>query len=155
MAKRGRPNLLDEVKKGQILTILSLGGSRAMAARFVGCTPRTIRNESQRDPEFAAALAKATDATELGYLQSIRKAAQEARHWRAAAWVLERTRPQRYAPRRPDTITFAQMRRFISELVEIVTGEVPARYRKRILQRLAGTSDMFREPPSTEGRESG
>lgn len=148
MAKRGRPNALDATKKGQILAIVSLGGTRAMAARFVGCTARTIRNEAQRDPEFAAALAKAADAPELVYLQSIRKAAQESRYWRAAAWALERTRPQRYGPRRPDTISFAQMRQFISELVAIVTEEVPARYRKRILQRLTAATGVL-QPPAT------
>ncbi len=148
MAKRGRPNALDGTKKAQILAIVALGGTRAMAARFVGCTARTIRNEAQRDPEFAAALAKAADAPELSYLQSIRKAAQETRYWRAAAWALERTRPQRYGPRRPDTITFAQMRRFINELVAIVTDEVPARYRKRILQRLSVATGALQ--PSTQ-----
>jgi len=149
MAKRGRPICLDAAKKAQILTIVSLGGTRAMAARFVGCTRRTIRNEARRDPEFAAALAKASDATELSYLQSIRKAAQESRHWRAAAWVLERTRPQRYGPRRPDTISFPQMRQFISELVAIVTEEVPARYRKRILQRLTAAAGSL-QPDATD-----
>ncbi|MCS7306266.1 MAG: hypothetical protein NZ602_14305 [Thermoguttaceae bacterium] len=150
MAKRGRPNVLDATKKGQILAIVSLGGSRSMAARFVGCTPQTIRNEAQRDPEFAAALVKAADTPELTYLQSIRKAAQESRYWRAAAWALERTRPHRYAPRRPDTISFAQMRRFISDLVAIVTEEVPARYRKRILQRLMAATGTFQPPSSTQ-----
>lgn len=155
MVKRGRPNWLDATKKGQILAIVSLGGTRGMAARFVGCTPRTIRNEARRDPEFAAALAKAADAPELSYLQSIRKAAQETRYWRAAAWALERTRPQRYAPRRPDTISFAQMRRFINELVAIVTDEVPARYRKRILQRLSSATGAIQPPAECETPSTG
>jgi|YNPBryunderm2012_1023409.scaffolds.fasta_scaffold00174_17 hypothetical protein len=150
MAQRGRPVCLDATKKAQILAIVSLGGTRAMAARFVGCTRRTIRNEARRDPEFAAALAKARDATELSYLQSLRKAAQESRHWRAAAWVLERTRPQRYGPRRPDTISFPQMRQFISELVDIITEEVPARYRKRILKRLTGAAGSFQPPAASQ-----
>lgn len=150
MGKRGRPNLLDSTKKAQILAIVSLGGTRTMAARLVGCTPRTIWNEAQRDPEFAAALAKASHATEFSYLQSIQKAAQESRHWRAAAWVLERTRPERYGPRRPDTITVAQMRRFIHQVVTMVTEEVPARYRKRLLHRLTTMTDLWPCPPNAE-----
>jgi len=147
---RGRAICLDQAKKAQILAIVSLGGTRSMAARFVGCTVQTIRNEARRDPEFAAALAKAADTPELTYLQSIRKAAQESRYWRAAAWALERTRPQRYGLRRPDTISFAQMRQFISELVAIVTDEVPARYRKRILQRLTAAAGTLQTPAASQ-----
>ena len=36
MAKRGRPPVLDEMKKGQIVAILSVGCSFRLAARYVG-----------------------------------------------------------------------------------------------------------------------
>lgn len=140
------------MKKGQVLAVLALGGTRAMAARFVGCTTMTIRNEVRRDPRFAEALAKAVDSSEMVYLQSIRKAAKETRHWRAAAWALERARPERYAPRGPDVITFAQMRRFIARIVEIVSTHVPERYRKLILDQLdAASGDLQAGAKPTQG----
>ena len=44
---------LDPDKKENILAILSVGGTRAMAASFVGCHPRTIYNEACRDKKCA------------------------------------------------------------------------------------------------------
>lgn len=136
MSKRGRPICLDEVNKREVVAIVAAGGTRAMAARYVGCTAASIRAEAKRDPDFAARLAKAPDVGELGCLESIRKAAKDPRQWRAAAWVLERTRPERYAARKPNVLTFAQVRCFIGQLVTIVIDEVPARQRKQILKRL-------------------
>ncbi len=51
-------SLLDDGKKRDICLILSLGGTRQMAAHYVGCSVRTIRNTAHRDPLFADQLAK-------------------------------------------------------------------------------------------------
>jgi hypothetical protein len=109
---------LDEIKQREICAILSVGGTRQMAARYVGCSVRTIRNRAKRDPLFAERLAKTELSPEITFLRSIIQAAGETKHRRAAAWGLERLYPERYAPRAPDTIPIAQLHDVVDHLVE-------------------------------------
>ena len=101
MAKCGRPPVLDEAKKREILAIVAVGCSRSMAATYVGCAISTIQNTAERDPTFAEKLRQAVYSTELGLLKNIRNAAKKEQYWRAAAWALERRFPERYARRGP------------------------------------------------------
>jgi hypothetical protein len=119
--------VLDEIKKREILAILTVGCSRRTAARYVGCAADTIVNTAQRDPAFAEQLARAEHNAEIGYIKNIQKAAKKEQYWRAAAWALERRNPEDFALRSPEVITVEQ----------IIVEEVPvARYRKNILRRL-------------------
>jgi hypothetical protein len=128
---------LNETKRREICSILAVGGTRAMAATYVGCVTATIRTTAQRLPEFAQQLRKAELGPEITFLKSIQAAAGDVKHWRAAAWALERMFPERYARRPPDTITVEQMTEVIKTLAEIIMGEVPAKqYRRRLLARL-------------------
>jgi hypothetical protein len=136
MAKRGRPRMLDGYKRREILAILSVGGTREVAARYVGCTVRTIVNAAARDADFAERLRQNEGSAEIFYLENIRKAAQQEKYWRAAAWALERLQPERYARRSPDAVTIDQIRRLMAQLAEIIVEEVPAKYRKNVLKRL-------------------
>jgi len=136
MGKPGRPPVLDEMKKSRILAIVSLGCSQNVAAQYVGCAPSTIQRTAERDPKFAAALSQAKCHAELGLIRQIRNAAKKARHWRAAAWALERGFPERYAPRSPDVITVEQIGRLLSCFSEIIVKELPERYRKKIIKRM-------------------
>ncbi len=129
---------LDEVKRGEICAVLSVGGTRAMAALYVGCSTATIRATAQKIPEFAEELRKAELGPEYTFLTAIKTAAEDVKQWRAAAWALERLFPERYAKRKPDTITPEQLTEILQALGEIIAGEVPVnRYRKRLLERLA------------------
>ena len=40
---------------GEICGLLTLGSTRVLAARYVGCHPNTLRNTARRNPEFAEA----------------------------------------------------------------------------------------------------
>lgn len=138
MAKCGRPAVLDENKRTQILAILGVGCSRLTAASFVGCAVSTIRRTAERDPEFARQLGRAEYNAEINYLKNIRKAANKEQYWRAAAWALERKNPRDFARRGPDVITVDQIASLLAQFTEIVVEEVPvARYRKNILRRFA------------------
>ena len=95
MAKRGRPPILDELKRREILAILTVGCRRRTAAKYVGCTVQTISNTAARDPDFAKQVRQAEQQAEIGALKEIREAGKEPRHWRAAAWLLERRNPDR------------------------------------------------------------
>lgn len=136
MARRGRPPILNQDKRRQIVAILAVGGTRRLAASYVGCTPRTIRNTAARLPEFAEALRQAEMSTEVGYLDNILKASKDPKYWRAGAWALEHLFPERYAHRGHDIVTTEQVRRLMTQLCEILSEEVPDRYRKAVLHRL-------------------
>jgi hypothetical protein len=96
MSRTGRPETLSELKRRQVLAILSIGGSRRTAAMYVNCSPTTIANTARRDPAFADQLARAELAVEVAHLRNVQQAAKDKRHWKASVWVLERLFPERY-----------------------------------------------------------
>jgi hypothetical protein len=137
MAKCGRRPVLDDNKRREVCAILSMGGSRRLAARYVCCAPKTIRNTAERDPEFLAQLRQAEGQHELLYLRSIQSAAKKDQYWRAAAWVLERRYPERYAQRRPGTVTVPQIIELLAQFAEIIVQELPhGDDQQRVLGRL-------------------
>ncbi len=132
-----RPYALDQGKKREILAILSMGCSRRAAARYVGCSPTTIANTAQRDPEFAAQVERAESKAEIGYMKNIQKAAGKEQYWRAAAWALERKYPDQYALRSPDAIPREEVIALLKQLGDLIVQEVTvARLRKPVLKRL-------------------
>ena len=146
MARRGRKRILDGYKRREILAILAVGGSREMAAQYVGCSAVTIQNTADRDPTFAERLRRKEKQWEVGYLDRIRVAARHERYWRAAAWALERLNPDRYGRRGPDVITVDQITELLSQFAEIIVEEVPvAKYRKNILKRLDAISCSLKD----------
>jgi hypothetical protein len=137
VASRGRPPVLDAIKKGEILALLTIGCSRRVAAQYVGCARCTIERTAQRDPAFGAKLQQAKTNTEIGFFKNIQKAAQKEQYWRAAAWALERMMPEKYARRSPDVITIEQIAVLLSQFTDIIVAEVPvAEHRKNLLKRL-------------------
>ena len=141
MARQGRKRILDGYKRREILAILAVGGSREIAAKYVGCSVSTIQNTADRDPNFAEQLHRKEKTWEIGYLENIRAAARNERHWRAAAWALERLKPERYARRGPDVITLDQVKQLMTRFAEVVSEEVPAKMRKNVLKRCAAISE--------------
>jgi len=132
-----RKCILDETKKREILAIITVGCTRYTAARYVGCRPADIASEIRCDKTFAQQVAKSEEAAEVYYMQQIKSAAKKEQYWRAAAWVLERRNPNRYAARGAHTITFNQLARLITQIAEIVGGEIKdADVRVNILKRL-------------------
>jgi hypothetical protein len=135
MKKRGRPPVLDESKRREILAILTMGCSQAAAADYVGCSISTIRRTLERDPLFAQSIGRARSNAEVGLVRNIRTAADSGKYWRAAAWALERFFPARYNPGALQTITPEQLAQVITQLAEMIVQQVPVeRYRKNILK---------------------
>ncbi len=129
---------LDEVKQSAICAVLAMGGTRAIAASYVGCHPDTIRNTELRDEAFAQALEAAESKHEVSQLSHINNAGREGRHWRAAAWVLEHRYPSRYGKRRPDLFTLEQVSHVLTQFAEVILDEVTdSEAREKILARLA------------------
>ncbi len=137
MAKRARQGVLDADKKREVVAIVSVGCSRAVAAKYVGCSAETIRRGAKRDAEFGEQLRRAETGHELRYLQLIQGAAKDAKYWRAAAWALERKYPERYGQRATGSVTKAEMGQMVRELGETIAAEVSeAAVRRKILARL-------------------
>lgn len=157
--KTGRPPLLDHVKKREILAILAMGCSRRTAACYVGCSPKTIQNTADRDPDFAAQLRRAEHASEIEYLQRIRNAAKKEQYWRAAAWALERINPEDFARRPPGFLTPDETAALLWQLVDILLAELPVgEYRKRVvksLDRLLARIAPATPPPVDAATENG
>lgn len=147
MAKRGRKPVLDNIKRREIIAILSVGCSRRTAAKYVGCAVSTIQNTADRDATFAKQLREAEYTTEIGFLKNIKDAANKAQYWRAAAWALERKNPEEFAARGPDVITVEQISHLLSRLAEIIVEEVPvANTRKAIIKRLDSLGRELQQP---------
>ncbi len=134
--------VLTEVKRSEICAILAVGCSRTTAARYVGCHPSTIRNTARRDADFAQALQQAETKHEIQHLAHINAAAKEGRYWRAAAWALERTHPDRYGRRRPHTITSDQLSQVLAQFAGVILEEVADEdVQQRVFARLADLTE--------------
>lgn len=133
----GRPRVLaDAAKRKTVQGILAAGGTRDMAARYVGVHPRTLANEIRRDAEFQRQIAEAEIGFEIGLLKTIREAGGSATGWRAAAWQLERRFPERYRRQGAALFTVGEVEDLLRQLCDIVLDETPeAATRERIVRR--------------------
>jgi len=137
MIERIQPPQLDALQQRDICTILSVGGSRETAAKYIGCPPEAIRRDADRDPAFAERLKRAESNLEVTHLSIIQEAAPK--NWRASAWVLERIRPDRYAKRDPHAVTTEQLAAVLSCLAEILVEEIPTEeHQENVLRRVEG-----------------
>jgi hypothetical protein len=122
MGNMGRPRALDDAQRREVCALISAGCGFRTAAEYVGCSPSTIRREALRNPEFHEQVRSADLSCQLSPLQAIRKAA--ATNWRAAAWLLERTNPQRYGNQRKPAKSADVAEAMIDELFEAIRHEI-------------------------------
>lgn len=101
----GRPSKLTPEVEARYLQAIRVGSTRADAAALCGLDRRTVerwmqRAEEQPTSEYAAFAARVHEADAHGVaaaLAHITKASQK--DWRAAAWMVERRRPEAYGKR--------------------------------------------------------
>ncbi len=117
-----RKRALDAVKQREVCALISVGCGMDVAARYVGCNVRTIRREALRDAEFYEKLKQAEVQANLTPIDALRKAAQT--HWRAAAWFLERTQPDRFGRQNQGKFTEREVIAMIEDVHNIVLDEV-------------------------------
>jgi hypothetical protein len=117
--------VLDAAKRAKIIGMLSMGCSRRMAAKQVGCAPSTITRTAERDEEFREEIADAESQADIRALKLIRNTAQQERYWRVAAWLLERRNPEEYGRRAPHTFTGTQVTEFLLRGLREVVAAVP------------------------------
>jgi len=98
---------MTDEKITDILRTVALGIWPDRAARIHGISAATMRKHKQRHPEFVTALEKAESEAESSIHGKILKAMDKS--WQAAAWMLERRWPNRYAKREPEVqVTVSQ-----------------------------------------------
>jgi len=125
---------LDEITKREIVAILTVGGSRLTAAKYVKCTLETIRYNAEQDDEFANQIRKAEATLEVVQLKNIENSGK--RDWRASAWLLERKYPEKFGTRKIADISRRKLAELLNHFTEIIISEVPVmKYRKKILKR--------------------
>ena len=117
--------VLDEPKRRLIVALVANGSSRRVAAHFVGCAPSTITRTAARDPDFAQQMAHAEQTAEIGLLRSVQKASRMPKHWRAAAWLLERRNPEDFAVRPPNIVTEQQAADAIHQIIQTLDQDLP------------------------------
>lgn len=128
---------LTKKQKDEILAILTVGCSRKIAARYVGCAPSVISRIAAKDSDFAQDLRHAEQQAEIASMKSINAAARQERYWKAAAWILERRNPEEYRLRSPGTFNAQEFKFIINQLSEMIVEEVKApTHRKRLLARI-------------------
>jgi hypothetical protein len=118
----GRPRALDETKQREVCALLSAGCSIREAARYVGCAANTIRREAQRNDDFNSRIRKAETYARLSPLHAMQRAV--ATHWRAAAWMLERSDPERFARRDPAAFHPKQAQALVQDVLRIIDSEI-------------------------------
>ncbi len=136
MSRPGRPPSLDTDKRQRVIALLTVGCSRRIAARHVGCSPSTITRTAARDPDFADQVARAETNLEVELLDSIRTAAKNERYWRAAAWLLERKNQEDYTHRSIRVYTHDQVVQFLAAALDTLREEFPQPKRDQAIQKL-------------------
>ena len=94
---RGRNRVLDQQKKAKLCELVAESATIEEAAETLDVSVRTVQRERKEDEDFDHELRLSLQAAPdpLKLMQSAART-----HWRAAAWLLERTNPEEYA-RRP------------------------------------------------------
>ena len=88
-AKRNKPGpkpKIGDKERDDVFACLSVGGSLADAAGYIGVNASTLRRAKAADPEFARGVRQAVLKGKIHHLNKIGKAKQ----WQASAWMLER-----------------------------------------------------------------
>ncbi len=115
---------LDERRRAEICAIVGVGCSQATAARYVGCTPGAISAAKKRIASFREEMLRAEAHHELVLVRRIHEAAAGPNGWRAAAWLLSRRYPERYAARAAETVTPQQIQDSLEYFAAQVAREV-------------------------------
>jgi uncharacterized protein YoaH (UPF0181 family) len=95
MAKKvGRPWAITKQIEEELIKLMSDGMSQNEACKYVGISKMAIIEYKKRFPEFADRIQKAKLATTKFAYKSVK--AGMIKDWKAGAWWLERTVPERF-----------------------------------------------------------
>ena len=129
----GRRRALDRQKKQLVVNAVSRGATMTEAAIAVGVSLRTVQREARQDSDFdqELRLAHADKAHPLDLMESAART-----HWRAAAWLLERTNPEQYGRRSALSCTPFQFEEALKVVVEAALRLAPQENRAKVYAKL-------------------
>lgn len=130
----GRPTVLDAFQRGRVCGIVALGASPREIAKLLQVHPSTIARTAESDEKFAAELSESEAHCCLRPMRAMYFAMEK--HWRAAAWMLERMHPSDFGRRTGETFSRRDVREVVDRLLECVAAKVPGEA-DREEQRLA------------------
>jgi hypothetical protein len=118
-----------------------MGCSRKQAAEHVGIGPSTLFRALREDRNFATQLRRATMQQDITPLRRILEQSQTS--WRAAAWILERQNPSRYARRSPMMVTRADCMAFLKSVLGFLIKGPCLEDRQRVLENLKRLDELL------------
>ena len=110
-----RRRIMDPAKKVKFCQLIRESQTIEHAAEWVDVSIRTVQRERKRDEDFDHEVRLALQATP-DPLTLMENAART--HWRAAAWLLERTRPEQFARKPANTARDYQVEAALHMLLE-------------------------------------
>ncbi|BBO36247.1 hypothetical protein [Lacipirellula parvula] len=126
---RGRNRVLTPELRVKLCQLVRESSTLVEAAEAIGVSLRTVQRERKYDEDFDHELLLALSAPP-DPLKLMQAAART--HWRAAAWLLERTRPEQYA-RRPTNMAHAgQVNHAVNAVMEAVLQLLPPAEQERL-----------------------
>ncbi|QDU54317.1 hypothetical protein [Aeoliella mucimassa] len=130
---------MNESQQQHVVGTLQLGCPLDTAVELAGIEQQSLQDEMLANPAFARRVLQARATPEIRHMESIRKAADDVKNWRASVWWLERVMPDRYGRRAPNTVPEADFEKFVAELIELVSSEVrDHRDHDRLVARIRG-----------------
>lgn len=144
-------HFLTSQQRSQICEMLASGGSYEMAADGCGVTFEMIQKEESFDPLFKESTSHAVLRSEVNLLRNVVAAASDSKQWRAASWLLERLFPDRYARRKPNTLSLKEHEQRVQLLSDFIKSVVPEHVWPRLKQHL---DDLLNCTPAEETVDS-
>jgi hypothetical protein len=140
---------LTELQKREACSIILLGCDRVTACWYLGLEPEVLQRELAEDSVFSRKVHRAAAMVEMHHMQCLRQASQDPKQWRVAQWWLERRAPDRYAARRPESISQEQLDVLLDRIAQIIVAEVSDDgLALRLLGKIdeAATPETFEQP---------
>jgi hypothetical protein len=134
---RGRRRLLGPEEMVELCEHVAKGATVEDAAETVGVSLRTVQRERKLDEDFdhELQLSLRQPPDPLKMMQHAARA-----HWRAAAWLLERTDPA-YAKRPKDSASPAQFHAGLEFVMEAALAGVPPELHEQVYEYMTAAAD--------------
>jgi hypothetical protein len=134
----GRRRILDEEKKVVLCERVAKGATVEDAAETVGVSLRTVQRERKLDEDFDHELQLSLRQTPdpLKMMQAASRT-----HWRAAAWLLERTDPEKFAKRAKNSASPAQFHAGLEFVMEAALAAIPPELHEQVYEYMAAAAE--------------
>lgn len=139
--KRGRPQQFTAQQQQKLLEHIAQGATTEDAARIVGVSLRTVQRQARYNEFFQRNLQLALSSPPSTPQTLIQHAART--HWRAAAWLLERTDPDNYSKRPANSCSPAKLLDVMAFLIETALEATPEESRADVYRRMRDAADKL------------